>query len=242
MRSRIIYSALGFGVGTLVGWAITADIYEKRTREERASYDEMIRDKTEHIWALQDRLDNPVVEVPQPEPERVQAEVPQVEAVEEPIDETVETTRSNLQSLIDMYTADEVAQSEFSQQVAVAVEQENSAPYVISREKYAYDEEGHYYSKITLYYYPDDRVLLDDDEEPIADVARHVGWRNLSRFGDESGDPGVVFVRNDKLESDFEIVREEDTPLPLHVKYGMEKEEFRANRAAGLIKLRQEDE
>lgn len=244
MRSGILYSAIGLGVGTVLGWAITADIYEKRMREQRAIYDEMFKRKTEHIWALQDRLDNNKA----PAFETVRVDVPVEEPVEEEVEEvhepqeTIEETRTNLQNLIDMYTADEASRAEFVEIASEAVSNENRMPYVITREQYAYDEDGQYYSKITVNYYPRDRVVLDDDEEPIENVASFIGWRNLSRFGDGSDDPDVVFVRNDKLETDFEVIKEEDSPLPLHVTYGMEREEFRANKAAGLIKLRQEDE
>jgi len=248
MVTKAVYAAFGFGIGSAFAWAITSDIYERRIRDERKSYDEMIKEKTEHIWSLQDRLDNPRIEDVDTIPGQIQLVDTDEEVAEEapkqddevPAGETVEETRSNLQELINRYTADPEAQEEFAQMTAVV--QENQQPFVISRENYAYDEEGQYYEKITLKYYPDDRVLLDDEDEPIEDVNSYVGWRNLSRFGDDSGDPSVVFVRNNRLEIDFEVVKEDETPLPLHVKYGMEKEEFRANRAAGLIKLRQEDE
>lgn len=258
MRREIIYSALGLGVGTIVGWAITADIYEKKWKEERAGYDYLLKNKTDHIWALQDRLEainNAILNKHAPPEENAEGPLEEEPEVEQPTlefeesneipeGETVETTKSNLQSLIEMYTADPEAQAEFAEVTSTVVSQEsnNSQPFVISREQYAYDDEGQYYSKITLKYYPRDRVVLDDEEEPIDNIPGYIGWRNLSRFGDESGDPEVVFVRNRNLETDFEIIKEEESPLPLHVTYGMEREEFRANRAAGLIKLRQEDE
>jgi hypothetical protein len=84
--------------------------------------------------------------------------------------------------------------------------------------------------------------LLDDDNDPVDDIAGMIGWRSLSNFGGESGDPDVVFVRNDRLLSDFEVVRDDESELPLHVKYGMSEEEFKTNKAAGTLKLRREDE
>lgn len=251
MRSKIIAAAVGaFGAGALLGWAITSDIYENKLREERRLYDKYMRNKTQHIWALQDRLENQGLfkdigttsqTINLVYNEDLIEEEPEVDVV--PDGETPEETRSNLQRLIDMYTAP----SDEEIMEGVGVEPSSSGdrstpPFVISKAQYAFDDEGDSYSKITLTYFPRDRVLLDDDDEPIEDIARMVGWRSLSQFGGESEDPDVVFVRNRRMETDFEIVKEEEAPLPLHVKYGMEKEEFRANKAAGLIKLRQEDE
>lgn len=273
MQRRLIFTAAGaFGFGALVSWAVTADILEKRFKEERAGYDQLLGDKTRHIWALQDRLDNPTgiagwsrptnITVSDVDPnQEVLIEVStsnaalsnvefvnNVEEAEEeevseiPEGETPEETKTNLQKLIDAYTANQDASDEFTNIMSGSIEVDKSPPFVIPRAVYTWDEEGEHYEKVTLTYFPRDRVLLDEDEDPIEDVAGFVGWRSLSQFGGESEDPDVVFVRNRRLETDFEVVKEDSAQLPLHVKYGMEKEEFRANKAAGLIKLRQEDD
>jgi hypothetical protein len=80
------------------------------------------------------------------------------------------------------------------------------APYVIAREDYD-DEDMSHYDKLTIYYYEDDDTLTDENEEVIADVDSIVGGDSLTRFGDLSGDPEVVYVRNDKLQIDYEIIR-----------------------------------
>lgn len=158
-----------------------------------------------------------------------------------PEGETLEETTSNLQAIIDQYTNNPNDRDEF---VAAALEppsQRDAAPFVIPKETFAWDDEGDEYDKKTLTYFPQQRLLLDEEEEIIDDVPQIVGWRNLSRFGDESGDADTVFVRNRKLRTDFEVVRELEAKPPLHVAYGMDRETFRANRAAGLIRLRPED-
>lgn len=281
MQIKLIASLVGaFGFGALVGWAITTDIHEKRLFLEREGYDELLADKTDHIFYLKEKNNRlqshatqqesvdiffdpakDILNTIMAEPTELTSADFVVEAValdgetsedvdEEivipddviPENETPEETRSNLQALIDAYTADPEAQAEFVDIATNAQEYDKAPPFVISRADYAYDEEGEHYEKITLTYYMRDRVLLDDDEDPIDDVPRTVGWRNLSQFGGESGDPNVVFVRNRHMMTDFEVVKEDDQTLPLHVKYGMPREEFRVNKAAGLIKLRREDE
>lgn len=250
---RFIYAALGVGAGAAVSWAVTADIYEKKAKEERFAYAQLLADKTEHIWALQQRLDNPLIEhvdeLPGQLPidafeEKVETAVQELKdelPVEEPTEDTGTPIGPNVQTLIDEYTADPDAQEHFAQQTRAAAESEHSAPYVISRDEYAYGPDGEHYEKITLTYYPRERVLLDDDD-PVTNIVGDIGWKNLNQFGGISEDPEVVYIRNDRMETDFEVVKEEDAPLPLHIKYGMDKEEFRVNKAAGTLKLREEDE
>jgi len=268
MEKKLILTALGaFGFGAYVGWAITADIYENRFAEERRQYDELIEDKTEHIWHLQEHIErtwaattssndsesinsNVSKETYPYDPNQISILDPVEEETPEPLSEaddqvpegeTPEETRTNLQKLIDSYTPSSEENENFTRLVESAEEYDKAPPFVIPRPTYAWDEEGENYEKITIMYYPNDRVVLDDDDEPIGDVARLIGWRNLTKFGGESEDPDVVYIRNRQMMTDFEVIKEE-SQLPLHVKYGMEKEEFRANRAAGLIKLRQEDD
>lgn len=80
-------------------------------------------------------------------------------------------------------------------------------PYVIPFEEFC--EGGYTNDKTTLTYYETDDVLVDEGEELIDNVEEMVGVANLSRFGEESGDPNVVYVRNASLWNDYEIVKVE---------------------------------
>jgi hypothetical protein len=259
MHRMLIPTALGaFGLGALVSWAVTADLNERRLVETLEGTLKIIDDKQTYIGLQKDyigylqgligqyKTGEVVPESIGPDPN--QSTIDEVEALdveEDPIPEgeTPEETRTNLQNIINTYTADPDSQVDIDRfiDLAVDIEHEPSPPFVISREDYAYDEEGDSFEKITLQYYHRDRIVLDGDEDPV-DVAQIVGWRNLSQFGGVSGDPDVVFVRNRRLETDFEVVKEDDRSLPLHVQFGMEREEFRVNKAAGLIRLPREDE
>ena len=75
-------------------------------------------------------------------------------------------------------------------------------PRVISPEEFG-DQDG--YDQISLTYYAD-KTLTDDrdramDENEIDDT---VGKENLNRFGEY--EPDSVFVRNDRLKADYEIL------------------------------------
>ena len=74
-------------------------------------------------------------------------------------------------------------------------------PYVITRQEF--DEFG--YDVISLTYYADG-VLADDADEIIDDIDDIVGVEALTRFGEDPEDPDSVYVRNDRLKCDYEIL------------------------------------
>jgi len=76
-------------------------------------------------------------------------------------------------------------------------------PYVIHREEFDEEEPG--YSQVTLTYYAGDNILCDDKDYPLENIGRIVG-DTLLRFGAGSGDPNVVYVRNDRLNAEYEIL------------------------------------
>jgi hypothetical protein len=89
--------------------------------------------------------------------------------------------------------------------VASAAERDESKPFVISHDEYYDDEPG--YQKLAITYYTEDDVLADDKDAPLPNWMEVAGPFK-SRFGEASGDPLVVFVRNKRLEVDFEISKD----------------------------------
>ncbi len=161
-------------------------------------------------------------------------------------DETEAKLRSQIRSLVNYGPDSDVANRFAEEATRVVVESSRQEPpFVISSNEYAsdLDDEGAEYSKKTFTYYEKHRVLLDEDDEvvPQNEIENMVGWRNLNRFGDQSNDPDTVFVRNRRLDIDFEVVRELDEEPPLYVKLGMDRESYEANRSAGRLKFREED-
>lgn len=78
-------------------------------------------------------------------------------------------------------------------------------PYAISFEEFNENEPGH--EQTTLTYYAMDDTLADTQDKPVDNTEYTVGDDNLNRFGDGSGDPNIVYVRNEKISMDFEVVR-----------------------------------
>ena len=75
-------------------------------------------------------------------------------------------------------------------------------PFIIRPEEYG---ELHAYETLSLNYYADG-VLTDDLDNPIEDVESLVPADFADHFGEY--DDNAVFVRNDNLECDYEILRD----------------------------------
>lgn len=79
-------------------------------------------------------------------------------------------------------------------------------PHVINVEEFSNGMPSH--AKITLTYYAEDKVLCDSDETVVPNPVNILGKDILpDMFGQESEDPDVVYVRNEKIGTDYEIVR-----------------------------------
>lgn len=78
-------------------------------------------------------------------------------------------------------------------------------PYVITHDEFLENERE--FAQVTIVYYSGDQTLADEREEPITDLNYTVGAENLMRFGHGSRDSNIVYVRNERLELDFEIQR-----------------------------------
>jgi hypothetical protein len=78
-------------------------------------------------------------------------------------------------------------------------------PHIIHQDEFATSESGYTQSSIT--YYNEDDVLADETDEAIEDPDALVGLENLQRFGHGTDDVNILYVRNPKLELEYEIVR-----------------------------------
>jgi hypothetical protein len=78
-------------------------------------------------------------------------------------------------------------------------------PYILSFEEFNRGEFD--YQQITLSYFEGDDTLCDEKDEPITDSDTVVGDDNLTRFGHGSKDNNILYIRNEKMDLDFEVVR-----------------------------------
>ena len=79
----------------------------------------------------------------------------------------------------------------------------NKKPYVISPEEFGASE----YAIISLTHFSDGTVINDKDKI-VSNSAELLGDDFADHFDDYETDPDVVYVRNDALGIDFEVLRD----------------------------------
>jgi|SoiMethySBSTD1v2_1073268.scaffolds.fasta_scaffold1294117_1 hypothetical protein len=83
----------------------------------------------------------------------------------------------------------------------------SNRPYVIHVDEVRESEE---YDMVTYTYYEEDDVLCNELDDVIGKGLERdtlIGEANLNRFGDGSEDPNKVYIRNDHLEMQMEVIR-----------------------------------
>jgi hypothetical protein len=88
----------------------------------------------------------------------------------------------------------------------ISMRRDTTAPYVISIDEFMEATDADARAQITLTYYSDDDVLTDDKDIPIDDIDETIGTENLSHFGEGSGDGRIVYIRNEHMDVDFEVI------------------------------------
>lgn len=78
-------------------------------------------------------------------------------------------------------------------------------PYIIHRDEFNEGREDH--TEVQCTWFDGDDVLADERNNPIDNSDEMVGLVNLDRFGYGSMDPNVLYVRNEALALDIEIVK-----------------------------------
>jgi len=79
------------------------------------------------------------------------------------------------------------------------------APYILHQEEFFADEMG--FRQTTLTYYNGDCILVDEQDVPIYGHDKVVGEL---KFGHGSGDKNVLYVRNEKLHAEYEVLFSSD--------------------------------
>lgn len=108
-------------------------------------------------------------------------------------------------------------------------------PYTIHADEYFGEEMG--FGQSTLTYYEGDEILCDENDVPMYKYPDIVGEL---KFGHGSGDPNVVYVRNEKLHAEWEILRDkgkyEIEVLGHQVEREMDQEELKHSRHVGKFR------
>lgn len=183
--NALVFTA-GAAIGSVVTWKVLEAKYEQRMQEE-------IETVKEALIAMNNTCEESTDEEPEEE--------------EASSDEYHQVNWDELEDLNEEEADDELEEyaeltNLYSNEKGGAEKVRIKKPYVISPYDFGELDE---YRKIDLTYYADG-ILEDDDGEIITDIDELIGEGSLNTFGEYEDD--AVFVRNERLQTDFEILKD----------------------------------
>ncbi len=205
-----------FGCGAVVGGVATyfvvdrqlrlkyADLADTEIAEMRERYEEKERDLIE--------FQEKVAKQPKPDLDRITQnlkEVAKSELISEGEGYSQPVTAEDVEELEEREAAEEEERNAFVDLPPWNYDKELASrngdrPFIMHLEEYQQSECSH---QITITYFEGDDVLVDESDEVISKKDEVVGMDNLAKFGYGSNDPNVVYVRNPKLDIEYEILR-----------------------------------
>lgn len=194
----VLIFVLGAAAGSLATWKLIEKKYKDIAQEEIDSVKDTFSKmkKNEYPDKLEDYPDfeefddsDDVEEEPEPKPEQKidRNNKPDIVEYAKILSETGYTNYAERQDKKEKKGVEPV---------------EDERPYVISPDEFG-EKDG--YENVTLTYYADG-VLTDYFDNVISNIDEVVGFDSLDHFGEYEDD--VVFVRNEKMETDYEILRD----------------------------------
>jgi hypothetical protein len=81
----------------------------------------------------------------------------------------------------------------------------SNKPIIITSQSYV--EDCLDYDKLTFNYYAKDKVLTDDNDDVFEDYEDYVGHNIGEHFGESEAGDNLLYIRNYKYESDYEIIK-----------------------------------
>lgn len=196
--NKVIIFAAGAVIGSLVAWKLTKTKYEKIMIEEEQSLREYYNKKVKIIedtaTDLHDSYQHREDELRKNLEEKNDKEQETVQDTNE-VDNKVFFDRYT--EILNGYTSS-LEEQHLNENTN---ENTNDKPYVVSPDEFGDADD---YDIITLNYYADG-VVADDWNDPIEDIGATIGEDFASHYGEYEED--VVYVRNDRLKVEYEILR-----------------------------------
>ena len=181
LLSKVLIFVAGACVGSVVTWTLVEKKYQQIAQEEIDSVKEALG-----YFDLGEKEDKPEPEDEDNEDDR--------------FDRDTESAKEELAHICreQGYDYNGISKKEGEEEMA------ENRPYVISPEEF--DENG--YKTKTLFYYNDD-VVTDERGKVLSEssIEKLIGKESLTTFGQDESDS--VFVRNDDLKTDYEILADE---------------------------------
>ena len=183
---NVVAFAVGAAIGSAVTYAVLKPKYERMIQEEVDTF------KKEFLECMNEEQAATEEESEEEDEERPSIDWSELEDLnEEEEEEFDDETLDEYAELVSKYTNEEGGAVEVAKK-----------PYVISPFDFG-EIDG--YNQISLTYYADG-ILEDDANDIVTDVDELIGAGSLNTFGEYEDDS--VFVRNEYLRTDFEILKD----------------------------------
>lgn len=191
--NKVIIFAAGAVIGSLMAWKLTKTKYEKIMIEEEQSLREYYNKKVKVI-------EDTATDLHDSYQRREDALRKKLEEKTEKEPEIVQDMDEFHDKEFDKY-AEILKDHKYSHEEPCFDVGTNDKPYVVSPDEFGDADD---YDIITLNYYADG-VVADDWNDPIEDIGATIGEDFASHYGEYEED--VVYVRNDRLKVEYEILR-----------------------------------
>lgn len=206
----LLGTVLGLAGGVAIGWGVASKrlrtTYEQKADEEIAGMKEHYDSKLKALDNKQEKttLDTVVKDLEYAtQGDDGGGKIPYHKAGSEP-----DKPEPEVQNVFENAVEDpEVEMSDGWDYALEVAGRTPDVPYVIHRDEYNEEsQETEGYDQYTLTYFEGDDVLCRDDDTVITDQDGTVGLGNLAKFGHGSGDPNIVYIRNEELKVNLEVV------------------------------------
>ena len=205
----------GMGVGVAIGFTVGYKVAEKRlkTKYSKLAEDEIAEMRLHYQQKVVAAEPKPPIDIVVEERERY------TEAEQQAIDETNARFPAEEEEITLVPATPEGIAEAVNQNVFDTIEPEGpwdysvehkrrqpDVPYIIHVDEFTQNEPVH--EQLVYTYYEQDDVLADLRDNTIDDMDAVIGLGNLGRWGHGSNDDNIVYIRNEELKLDFEVVRD----------------------------------
>lgn len=173
----ILAFVLGAGVGSLLTYQVLNEKHEQELEDQFNALVDEFEQQENSPYPVPQRGDVFIVE--------------SADQIEERSNEIIRNYNKLYKPSLDEVVEEKIAQN----------------PYIIDVNDFNSLRSDIICDKVSLTYYQDDDVLIDEDEEIISNVYDIIGNEALTSFGKYGPDPDIVYVRNERLGIDYEIAR-----------------------------------
>lgn len=190
----VVSFAAGVGTGLLISYIRNRRWIEIHQVPRAVDFDHEAMERF-----ISQREEEAGIERPEPETEE------KVSAGEQFVREKIETMTT-------VETPDETAEKPVDRSIFAHTDEEwdyeeelksrsSAEPYILHKDEFYANELD--YTQTTLTFYSGDDIMADEEDSPVYNY--HLITGEL-KFGHGSGDPNVVYIRNDKRRAEYEVL------------------------------------